>query len=205
LGKRVSQITLTLLLVLVGFACSRKKDKFVNREWHNMTTKNNTLYNGRVAYALGQQELIESYNDSFWELLPIERMIVSEDVRLPNEVLNQNFDKSEEKAIKAIQKHSMLIGDRERNPKMDEAFLLLGKARYFEQRFIPALEAFNYILYKYPTSNTINHAKVWRAKTNLRLDNNEKAIEDLTRMIEQEYMKPQDYADAVQSSNTHHQ
>ncbi|GAA4272191.1 hypothetical protein U6A24_19735 [Aquimarina gracilis] len=197
MGKRISQITLILLLALLGFACSRKKDKFVNRAWHDVTTKNNTLYNGRVAYTKGQEELIQSYKDNFWELLPIERMIVSEDVRLPNEVLNQNFDKAEEKSVKSIQKHSMLIDGRERNPKIDEAFLLLGKARYFEQRFIPALEAFNYILYKYPTSNTINHAKVWRAKTNLRLDNNEKAIEDLTRMIEQEYMKPQDYADAV--------
>jgi len=197
LGKKISQITLVLLLAIVALACSRKKDKFVNRAWHDVTTKNNTLYNGRIAYDLGRQDIVDTYKDNFWEVLPIERMIVSEDVRLPSEVLNQNFDKAEEKAVKAIQKHSMLIDDRERNPKIDEAFLLLGKSRYFEQRFIPALEAFNYILYKYPTSNTINHAKVWRAKANLRLDNNEKAIEDLTRMIEQEYMKPQDYADAV--------
>ncbi|EZH72316.1 hypothetical protein ATO12_22965 [Aquimarina atlantica] len=186
-----------MLLAIVGFACSRKKDKFINRTWHDVTTKNNTLYNGRLAFDIGKEDIVQSYKDNFWELLPVERMIVSEDVRLPNEVLNKNFDKAEEKAVKAIQKHSMLIDNKERNPKIDEAFLLLGKARYFEQRFVPALEAFNYILYKYPTSNTINHAKVWRAKTNLRLDNNDKAIEDLTRMIEQEFMKPQDYADAV--------
>ncbi len=196
LGKKISQITLVLLMVIVGFACSRKKDKFLNRAWHDVTTKNNTLYNGRLAFDLGKEDIVQNYQDNFWELLPIERMIVSEDVRLPNEVLNANFDKAEEKAIKAIQKHTMLINGRERNPKIDEAFLLLGKARYFEQRFVPALEAFNYILYKYPSSNTINHAKVWKAKTNMRLDNNEKAIEDLNRMIEQEYMKPQDYADA---------
>ncbi|WP_146052855.1 hypothetical protein [Aquimarina sp. I32.4] len=197
MGKKISQISLVLLLVIVGLACSRKKNKFVNRAWHDLTTKNNTLYNGRLAFDKGKEDIIQSYNDNFWELLPVERMIVSEDVRLPNEVLNQNFDRAEEKAVKAIQRHSMLIDNKERNPKIDEAFLLLGKARYFEQRFVPALEAFNYILYKYPTSNTINHAKVWRAKTNLRLDNNDKAIEDLNRMIEQEFMKPQDYADAV--------
>ncbi len=186
-----------MLLSILVVGCSRKKDKWINRNWHDLTTKNNTLYNGRVAFDQGIQELVDTYNDNFWELLPVERLVVSEDVRLPGEVLNQNFDKAEEKAVKAIQKHSMLIEDRERNPKMDEAFLLLGKARYNEQRFIPALEAFNYILYKHPTSNNINHAKVWRAKTNLRLDNNEKAIEDLARMINQEYMTEQDYSDAV--------
>ncbi|OED35799.1 hypothetical protein AB832_06025 [Flavobacteriaceae bacterium (ex Bugula neritina AB1)] len=179
------------------FSCSRKKDKWTNRAWHDVTTKNNTLYNGRLAFDKGKEDVVQTYNDNFWELLPIERLIVSEDVRLPNEVLNANFDKAEEKAVKAIQKHSMLIDDRERNPKIDESFLLLGKARYNEQRFIPALEAFNYILYKYPTSNNINHAKVWKAKTNLRLDHNEKAIEDLSKMIEEEFMEPQDYSDAV--------
>lgn len=189
-------IIVICITLLLSVSCSRKKDKFVNRTWHNITTKNNTLYNGRLAFDKGRGDIVEGYKDDFWELLPIERMIVSEDVRLPGEVLNQNFDKAEEKAIKAIQKHSMLIGGKERNPKIDESFLLLGKSRYFEQRFIPALEAFNYILYKYPTSNTINHAKVWRAKTNMRLDNNEKAIADLTKMIAEEYMKPQDYADA---------
>ncbi|RZS99262.1 tetratricopeptide repeat protein [Aquimarina brevivitae] len=194
---RLAYLLLAFLLFGIGLSCSRKKDKWVNRAWHDVTTKNNTLYNGRNAFTQGRQELIQNYRDNFWEVLPVERMIVSEDVRLPNEVLNQNFDKAEEKSVKAIQKHSMLIDNRERNPKMDEAFMLLGKARYFEQRFVPALEAFNYILYKYPTSNSINQAKVWKAKTNARLDNNEKAIEDLKRMIKFEYLNDQDYADAL--------
>lgn len=197
MSRKISRILLLITIALIGFACSRKKDKFLNRVWHDVTTKNNTLYNGRLAFDDGKADIVELYADNFWEQLPIERMIVSEDVRLPNEVLNDNFDRAEEKAIKAIQKHTMLIDGRERNPKIDEAFLLLGKSRYFEQRFIPALEAFNYILYKHPSSNTINHAKVWKAKANLRLDNNEKAIKDLTRMLEQEYMKPQEYADAL--------
>ena len=109
MGRKISKIALVLFLAIVGFACSRKKDKFVNRTWHDVTTKNNTLYNGRLAFDQGKEEIIQTYEDNFWQLLPIERMIVSEDVRLPNEVLNQNFDRSEEKAVKAIQKHSMLI------------------------------------------------------------------------------------------------
>ncbi len=197
MNRFLSYSTLFLLIALLGWGCSRKKDKFLNRTWHDVTTKNNTLYNGRMAFDLGKQDIVQADNDNFWKLLPVERLTVSEDVRLPNEVLNKNFDRAEEKAVKAIQKHSMLIDGRERNPKIDEAFLLLGKARYFEQRFIPALEAFNYILYKYPTSNTINHAKVWKAKSNIRLDNNKSALEDLYKMITEEYMKPQDYADAT--------
>lgn len=199
MNKKVLQFSICVLAALLVFSCSRKKDKWVNRNWHDLTTKNNTLYNGRVAYDLGQQEIVQNYKDNFWELLPVERLTVSEDVRINSEVFNPNFEKAEEKAAKAIQKHSMFIDGKERNPKMDESFLLLGKARYFEERFIPAIEAFNYILYKYPSSNTINHAKVWRAKTNIRLDNNELAIENLERLLRYEEldMAPQDYADAT--------
>ena len=160
MNRNLTQIIIALLLIGIGFSCSRKKDKWTSRTWHDITAKNNTLYNGKVAFEKGKQDIVQTYKDNFWELLPVERLIVSEDIRLPNEVLNQNFDKAEDKAAKAIQKHSMLIDDRERNPKIDESFLLLGRARYNEQRFIPALEAFNYILYKYPTSNNINNAKV---------------------------------------------
>src|SRR5690606_18756041 len=98
---------------------------------------------------------------------------------------NPNFDRAEEKATKAIQKHSMYIGGTERNPQMDEAHLLLGKARYYENRFIPALEAFNYILYKYPSSDKIFEAKVWREKTNLRLENEAIAIKNLKKLLDE--------------------
>jgi len=91
----------------------------------------------------------------------------------------------------------MNIDGKEHNPQMDEAYLLLGKARYFDQRFVPALEALNYILYKYPASDKINQAKVWREKANIRLDNNELAIENLKRLLKQEDLEGQDLADAT--------
>jgi TolA-binding protein len=73
----------------------------------------------------------------------------------PPKTKHANFERAETKAIKAIQKHSMNIDGGEKNPQMDEAHLMLGKARYYDQRFVPALEAFNYVLYKYPKSDNI--------------------------------------------------
>ena len=40
----------------------------------------------------------------------------------------------------------MSIKGKEKNPQIDEAYILLGKARYYSGRFIPAIEAFNYVL-----------------------------------------------------------
>ena len=183
-------------MVAVLVSCSRKKDKFINRSFHAMSTKYNVLYNGNLAFESGKNGLIESFKDDYWQILPVERMRVSEEIFLPGANKNADFERAEEKAVKAIQKHGMNIRGKEKNPQTDEAYLLLGKARYFDQRFVPALEAFNYILYKHPTSDKINHAKIWREKVNIRLENTELAIANLKRLIEKEDLKDQDVSDA---------
>ena len=78
----------------------------------------------------------------------------------------------------------MNIKGKEKNPQIDDSYILLGKARYYDCRFIPAQEAFNYILFKYPSSTNINLAKIWRAKTNLRLENEGSAIKNLKKLID---------------------
>lgn len=182
-------------LLVLCLACSTKKDAFINRNWHAVTTKYNVLYNGNLAFEQGREELNASYRDDFWEVLPVERLEVTEEIKLDSEDNNPNFVIAEEKATKAIQKHSMDIKDEERNPQTDEAFLLLGKARYFDQRYIPALEAFNYILRKYVESDKLNEATIWREKTNMRLDNPEVALKNLKRLLKFERLKDQEYAD----------
>lgn len=179
----VFKLVTGVLLVLLLVACSRKSDKFINRNWHAMTTRYNTLYNGEVSFNQGRQTLIEGYEDNYWKQLPIERLEIRDQVYLKSEDGNPDFLRAEEKAAKAIQRHSMNIAGRERNYQTDESFMLLGKARYFDQRFVQALEAFNYILSNYPTSNNINNAKIWKAKTFIRLENEEAAVKGLKAVL----------------------
>src|SRR5690606_20470171 len=177
-------------------ACSTQKYKFVNRNWHTLNTKYNTLYNGNIAFEKGLEEINVNYRDDYLEILSVERLQVTDEIKLDSEDNNPNFIIAEEKATKAIQKHSMDIKDEERNSQIDEAYLLLGKNRYFDQRYIPALEAFNYILRKYSESDKLNEATIWREKTNMRLDNPEVAIKNLKRLFKFEELKDQEYADA---------
>ena len=154
------------------------------------------MYNGNIALEKGLVTLKTTYQDNFWDILPIERISGGEAVASKEQTKNQDFEKAEEKAVKAIQKHSMNIGGNEKNPQMDEAYLLLAKARYYDNRFIPSLEALNYILYKYPLSDKIYHAKVWREKVNIRIDNDEIAIRNLKKLLEDKKISGQDLADA---------
>ncbi|WP_235933285.1 type IX secretion system periplasmic lipoprotein PorW/SprE [Flavobacterium solisilvae] len=177
-------------------ACSTKKNTFLSRNSHALSTKYNILYNGNLALDKGLLDLKSKYQDNFWEILPVERMQISEEQLQPNEAKNPDFERAEEKATKAIQKHSMNIQGSEKNPQMDEAHLLLGKSRYYSQRFVPALEAFNYVLYKYPTSDKIYEVKIWREKTNMRLDNDALAVNNLRKLLKEIKFKDQIFADA---------
>tara|TARA_B100000427_G_scaffold322363_1_gene324252 strand:+ start:2751 stop:5252 length:2502 start_codon:yes stop_codon:yes gene_type:complete len=180
--------------VVVG--CSRKKDKFLNKNFHSITTKYNYLYNGNNLLNEALESLNDQEKDNFWKLIPIEKY--------NSEIAEDNFEKNsqtpfsqaEEKAALAIQKHSMNINGKEANPIMDEAYILLGKARYYDQRFIPSLEAFNYILFKHPSSQYINHVKIWKEKINIRLGQNQRAIVNLKELINNNKLESQDLAQA---------
>jgi len=183
-----------LLVFLV--ACSTKNNSFLSRNSHALSTQYNILYNGQIGLDKGVGGIKSGSNDNFWKRLPIERMQLSDEVTAEGKTKNQDFDLAETKATKAIQKHSMNIDGTERNYQIDEAYLLLGKSRYYDQRFIPALDAFNYILYKYPNSSKIYEAKIWREKTNMRLGNDAVVVSNMTKLLKDQKLKRQVLADA---------
>ena len=170
-------ISFILISVLLS-ACATEKNRFVNRQYHFITTKYNVLFNGKEAFAIGTSILDQVYDDNFFEILLVEPIAINGE-NIDNTTIIPGFAKAEEKAVKAIQKHSMNIKGVQRNGKIDEAYLLLGKARYYDRRFFPALEAFNYLLENYADPKTYVEGRIWREKTNLRLKNEELAIKNL--------------------------
>ncbi|UOK43185.1 MULTISPECIES: gliding motility protein [Flavobacterium] len=193
--KKLKYLFAVSFLALL-IACSTKKNTWLSRNSHALSAKDNILYNGYLAFDKGVEDVKATYKDNFWDILPVERMQEKTEAILPGESKNPNFIRAEEKATKAIQKHSMYIDGSEKNPQMDEAHLLLGKARYYDNRFIPALDAFNYILYKYSNSDKIYEAKIWREKTNIRLENDAQAIKNLKLLLKGSKLQDQLHADA---------
>ncbi len=176
------------MLFVVG--CSTTKDAFLNRSYHGVSTKFNVLYNGKEALRIGLQELNANYEDNYWDRLPIEPLkvdkMLSPGMSPDTDNSPKEFERAEEKAVKAIQKHSMVIARQERNKQIDDGYLLLGKARYYSKRFVPALEAFNFVILNYPNANLINETKIWQSKTYLRLQNEEQAVENLKLLLKEE-------------------
>ncbi|SFC56566.1 type IX secretion system periplasmic lipoprotein PorW/SprE [Flavobacterium phragmitis] len=194
--KNTFKYSFTFVFLFFLIACSTKKNTFLARSSHSIGTKYNILYNGGLGLEKGLQSIQANNEDNFWKILPIEKMQFDENFSEGEKAKNPDFEKAETKATKAIQKHSMNIGGRERNWQIDEAYLMLGKARYYDQRFIPAIEAFNYILYKYPESNNIYIAKIWREKTNMRLGNDAIALKNIKLLLKKTDLDKQTFADA---------
>lgn len=180
--------------LLLLCSCSTRKDKFLNRQYHALITKYNVLYNGKLAFEKGLDQVEKTYEDDFSEVLPIEPFSFYADQQTDGDAKSigqGDFERAEEKAVKAIQKHSMLIRGSERNPQTDEAYLLMAKSRYYTKRFGPALESFQYIIRNYPRASLIYETVVWRAKANIHIGNAEFGKKALERLLGSPKLSPE--------------
>ena len=156
-------------------------------------TMYNVLYNGNLALEEGKKELTEKRKDNYFEILEVEPEVSSQNYNLKG-VGNPHFDRAEEKAIKAIQRHSMVFDGKQKNRKIDDAYMLLGKARYYNGRYIPALEAFNHLLTNYGETNQRYNAAVWREKAHIQLGREQLAVAALEKILEEEQPKRRERA-----------
>ena len=156
----------------------------MNRQYHGINTKYNVLFNGEEALRVGEEILNATVEDNFFETIKTDPILLKGEV-FDNNTIVPGFNKAEEKAVKAIQKHSMNINGAQRNSFIDESYLLLGKARYYDRRFFPAIEAFNFLLDNSTDESVYIEGRIWREKTNIRLQNNQIAINNLRPLARQ--------------------
>ncbi len=75
----------------------------------------------------GLNEIETTYTDNYWDVLPVERLSVTEAFGFDEETQSPNFERAEEKAVKAVQTHGMKIKGKEKNNQVDEAIFCLGR------------------------------------------------------------------------------
>ena len=166
---RYNKIIILLIFFLLS-SCNAYK---------SISSKYNILYNGELFLNEGINQLRDSYKENFWEILPVikENNITNS---LP-EYPTQNFLKSEEKAIKVIQK----MGGKNNleSEYINEAYLLLGKSRFFDKRYISALQAFNYLIKQNDKSDLWVEAFYWKTLININLEQFDTAISSVNKLL----------------------
>ena len=178
--------TVLIVFIISFFGCSTQKNKTLNKKYRSVVSSYNVLFNGNEYLTKGTQDFNDRYEENFWEILPIEPIEKTDKIITVDGLENNEFLKAEEKAAKTIQKHSMLINNVQYNNKINDAYLLLGKARYFDQRYLPAIEAFNQIYNNENENQAWHESVIWKAKTNVRLGKEGSAISLLKELLKKE-------------------
>jgi hypothetical protein len=123
--------------VVVLSGCSREKDRWLNRRYHEVTARFNPLYNGQVAYAEALALAQEAQHDDFTQLIPVDDWTKVK-TGTPGEV---KAKRAVEKAAKTIQEHSMVFKGKQANPAVFDAYLLMARAQMLMGLDAPASEA----------------------------------------------------------------
>jgi tetratricopeptide (TPR) repeat protein len=216
---------LLLLLPLIQ-GCSTKKNTFASRAYHNITAKYNVFFNAEESFKAGEVKIAENIEDDFTRLLPIYK---ESDPAVGN-MVKSDMDNAIIKASKLIEIHSItekpkrqrrrtrkyqeFASKEEFNPWIDDSYLLMGKAWYYQHNFMAAVDNLSYILRKYPDGDARHEAQVWLIRSYTELERFAEASEviqavqndnEFPRKLERElavatayyYVKQQEFEEAI--------
>lgn len=200
------------VVILVAFlalsACSASKDSMKNRAYHNMTSWFNALFNGQMAMDQKLDELKTGHKDDYFNTLPVQpydEFVVDNNPQvieappvigrgpnlqsgnlLSNETSSQTgFAKAEEKALKVIADHSMMIKGKERNKLISRAYLMLGQSRYYQGKPFQAMDALQQVQ-QLPFSKHNEESKYYAALAQIQAGNKFAGMELLDDMYEKD-------------------
>lgn len=188
----VKRYYIWFLGLLIPAACTVKRDALLNRNYQRMVTHYNVLFNATERLEQGVQKGMDAYRDDYTKRLKLLPYKPQHEVGFtPTFGTSSGARQSgplttaEEKAQRAIDDHSMYIKGAERNAMIDDAYMTLGKARYFQDKPIEALEAFNYVRTFIRGGDRLVDAVLWSAKAKLLAGNVYGAMDDVNAVLKQ--------------------
>ena len=156
-----------LFALLFCFGCSTQKDAAINRLYHQLNTKYNGLFYAKEYLKRGVNKLNESHQDNYSEIITV---FLHADLKSAQSA-QPLFDHAIQKATLAIKQHSMEIKGEEKNKLIDDAYLIIGQAKFFKQDYVSAISTFNYLMRKTNSREMAAEALLWTAKCQQQLNN----------------------------------
>lgn len=225
--KRFLLHTIGLLLLMPLYQrCSTEKNTFASRTYHNVTSQYNVYFNGNESLKAGVERIETSIEDDFTRMLPIYK---ESDPSAAN-LVKSDMDNAVIKASKLIEIHSItekpkrrkrrtrryqeFASQEEFNPWVDDSYLLMGKAYFYQHNFMAAIDNLSYIMRKYPDGDARHEAQIWLIRSYSELERFSEASEviqavqnntDFPRNLEQDlavatadyYVKQKEFAEAI--------
>ncbi len=158
--------------VLLLSGCSTKRNSFTRRAYHNLTSHYNVYWNGQHSLEEGDQQLKQNAKDDYTKILRVYNYGSKSEAM----ALNSQMDRALQKTSICVQKHSMKFGGKERVKWIDDAYLVMGKAHFYKQDYIPAKRTFDFVSSEFSYNDIALVANLWLAKTYIQTEQYSKAI-----------------------------
>jgi tetratricopeptide (TPR) repeat protein len=154
----------------------------MSRFYHGLTTKYNILFNGTESYKEGLKTYEDSYVDDYSKILPI---FIYGDDQLTSSI-KPNMDRTIEKSTKSIKLHSItskpekdkgamsqkdkdFYSKNEYNVYIDDSYLIMGKAFFYQADYGGAIRIFDYIIKQFDDDETKYLAYNWLVRANVEI------------------------------------
>ncbi len=178
-------IFVSLFLVLILSQCSTTKDGLTKRVFHNTTARYNGFFNAKEAKKEAILTLKEGQEDDYDSLLTVFFYPTEESVT----TVQENMERIIEKTELVIDRHEMKVSKRDRRPMkkpemnkwIDDNWLLMGQAYFYERNYWKAEEIFLYVKRKYDNTDMKVRSNLWLVRTYMA--KNQKS--ELTECLEQ--------------------
>ena len=177
---------LAMIAAGVMTSCSPKKNTAATRNYQAFLTRYNIYYNGDEHFKETLKEMEKKYEDDYSQTLFMHPADARNHERAPQP--EGSFDRSIEKAQKAIQLHSIKKRPRKKpgktdaaykawlkrdeyNPFLHNAWMMMGRSQYYNGDFAGAASTFYYVTKHFSwLPNTVMEAKLWQARAYCSMD-----------------------------------
>lgn len=152
LSRYCRNLTLGLVAVWGLVSCSAEKDTFVARNWHNLLAHYNSYYIAREKLSEVELTTWKSIKDNYNRPLAV--------LPPPGQASSQTaaLDEIVKKASIPIQRHK-------NSDWVDDSYLIIGKARYYQDDYENATHTFRYLVSKAKDENVKHAALIWLLRT----------------------------------------
>jgi len=187
-----------VLAALVA-GCSVEKNTGASRFYHSLISKYNIYFNGYEAYKAGVAKVRASHRDDYSALLPVFEYSTPEAAQ----VSGGDMERAVQKASKLIALYSITAkpeekrGDRsagdeefynrrEYNQYVDDSYLLMAKAQFYQKNFTGARATLSYNLGLTKDPGIITESAIWMARIHTEEGNYQEAERLLQGITEPE-------------------
>lgn len=204
-AKKLIYILCSIVVLGLFTQCSTKKNNWATRSYHYVTARYNVNFNAKQAFMQGEEAIEMQHKDDFSELLPIYPISNHDNAQ----VARADMERTVEKCQKAIKLHSIVkkpkrnaskakdpaykafMSKEEYNPMVQQAWLLMGKAQFYQLDFVAANATFAYVMRHFDDNKEVAaEAQLWAARSYAEMQWYYEA-EDLLKRMDEKSFTPQ--------------